>query len=78
MDRNTAVTTWRDVCGSDTVMAMGLATGRMLEEFARRIEAAERERMASKFMTLAKAAHDAGHYSKRDELSACAGWVLRA
>ncbi len=46
MDRNTAVTTWRDVCGSDTVMAMGMVTGRMLEEFARRIEAAERERCA--------------------------------
>lgn len=38
MDRNTAVTTWRDVCVSDTVMAMP-PTGHMLEEFARRIEA---------------------------------------
>lgn len=38
MDRKTAVTTWREVCGSDTVMAMP-PTGRMLEEFARRIEA---------------------------------------
>ena len=46
MDRNTAVSTWRDVCGSDTVMAMGMVTGRMLEEFARRIEASERERCA--------------------------------
>lgn len=49
MDRNTAVTTWRDVCGSDTVMASGIVTGRMLEEFATRIEAfavaAERERL---------------------------------
>lgn len=46
MDRNTAVTTWRDVCGSDTVMANGIVTGRMLEDFAQRIEAAERERAA--------------------------------
>lgn len=46
MNRNTAVTTWRDVCGSDTVMAMGMVTGRMLEAFASRIEAAERERCA--------------------------------
>jgi len=47
MDRNTAVTTWREVCGSDTVMASGIVTGRMLEDFASRIEAmvraAERE-----------------------------------
>jgi len=46
MNRKTAVTTWRAVCGSDTVAAMGVVTGRMLEEFARRIEAAERERCA--------------------------------
>ena len=46
MDRNTAVTTWREVCGNDTLMAMP-PTGRMLEEFARRIEAAERERCAA-------------------------------
>jgi hypothetical protein len=46
MDRDTAVRTWRDVCGSDTVMAMGVVTGRMLEDFAARIEAAERERCA--------------------------------
>ena len=46
MDRNTAVTTWRDVCGSDTVMASFPPTGRMLEDFAARIEAAERERAA--------------------------------
>lgn len=39
MNRNTAVTTWREVCGSDTVMAMGMVTGRMLEDFATRIEA---------------------------------------
>lgn len=44
MDRDTAVRTWRDVCGNDTVMAMGVVTWRMLEEFAARIEAAERER----------------------------------
>ena len=47
MNRNTAMTTWRDVCGSDTVMAIGVATGQMLEEFARRIEAAEREACAA-------------------------------
>ena len=39
MNRDTAVTTWREVCGSDTMMAMP-PTGRLLEEFARRIEAA--------------------------------------
>jgi len=38
MNRNIAVTTWRDVCGSDTVMASGIVTGRMLEDFAARIE----------------------------------------
>ena len=47
MDRDAAVKTWREVCGSDTVMAMGVVTGRMLEEFARRIEAAERERLCA-------------------------------
>jgi len=46
MNRDTAVRTWREVCGSDTVMAIGVVTGRMLEEFAARIEAAERERCA--------------------------------
>jgi hypothetical protein len=46
MNRNEAVTTWRDVCGNDTVMASGIVTGRMLEDFAARIEAAERERCA--------------------------------
>jgi hypothetical protein len=46
MDRSTAVMTWRDVCGSDAVMSIGLVTGSMLEEFARRIEEAERERCA--------------------------------
>lgn len=47
MNRDTAVRTWREVCGSDTVMAMGVVTGRMLEQFATRIEAAERERCAA-------------------------------
>lgn len=42
MDRTTAVTTWREVCGNDAAMAMP-PTGRMLEEFARRIADAERE-----------------------------------
>ena len=46
MDRNTAVTTWREVCGSDAVMCMP-PTGRMLEDFATRIEAAVRERCAA-------------------------------
>jgi hypothetical protein len=45
MDRNTAVTTWREVCGSDMIMTLP-PTGRLLEEFARRIEAAEREACA--------------------------------
>ena len=39
MNRNTAVMTWCDVCGSDTVMAQSMITGRMLEDFATRIEA---------------------------------------
>jgi len=43
MTRNEAVMTWRAVCGSDTVMTMP-PTGRMLEDFATRIEAAERGR----------------------------------
>ena len=47
MNRNTAVTIWRDVCGSDAVMAAMPPTGRMLEEFAARIDAAERERCAA-------------------------------
>ena len=46
MDINTAVTTWRGVCGSDSVMATMPPTRRMLKDFARRIEAAERERCA--------------------------------
>jgi hypothetical protein len=45
MNRTAAVTTWREVCGSDLVCALP-PTGRTLEEFARRIEAAERERCA--------------------------------
>ena len=43
MNRTTAVTVWREVCGSDAGMA---PTGRMLEDFASRIEAAEREQCA--------------------------------
>lgn len=50
MNRHTAVSTWRAVCGSDAVMASMIVTGRMLEDFATRIEllvvAAERERCA--------------------------------
>ena len=46
MTRNEAVMTWRAVCGSDTVMTMP-PTGRMLEDFATRIEAAERERICA-------------------------------
>lgn len=45
MNRNTAVTVWREVCGNDTVMTMP-PTGKTLEEFARRIEAKEREACA--------------------------------
>jgi hypothetical protein len=45
MDRTTAIATWRAVCGSDMIMALP-PTGRMLEEFAARIEAAEREACA--------------------------------
>lgn len=54
MNRDTAVRTWREVCGNDTVMAMGVVTGRMLEEFAARIEAAERERCAVVCETIGK------------------------
>ena len=45
MDQDTAVTTWCAVCGNDTVWALPI-TRRLVEEFARRIEAAERERCA--------------------------------
>lgn len=45
MNRTTAVEVWREVCGSDLIMAMP-PTGRLLEAFAARIEAAERERCA--------------------------------
>ena len=38
--RDLAVTTWREVCGSDQAMAMLPPTGRMLEEFAAKIAAA--------------------------------------
>lgn len=40
--RNLAVTTWREVCGSDTAMAILPPTGRMLEQFAAKIAAAVR------------------------------------
>lgn len=36
MDRGTAITAWRKVCGSDSLMVMPPA-GRLLEEFAREI-----------------------------------------
>lgn len=55
MNRTTAVETWREVCGSDTVMAMMPPTGRMLEEFAARIEASEREACAEVCRKRAKA-----------------------
>lgn len=48
MNRNAAVTTWREVCGSDTVMASFPPTDSMLEEFARRIEAAEHARIVKR------------------------------
>ena len=60
MNRTKAVTTWRDVCGSDTVMAMMPPTGRMLEDFARRIEAAERERLKADAKDWGNALHAAG------------------
>ena len=40
--RTMAVEAWRAVCGSDQAMAMLPPTGRMLEEFARRIADATR------------------------------------
>lgn len=46
MNRDTALRVWREVCGSDPVVAMGVVTERMLEDFAARIAAAERERCA--------------------------------
>lgn len=45
VNRTTAVETWREVCGSDMIMALP-PTGRMLEAFAAKIEAAEREACA--------------------------------
>lgn len=45
MDRNTAVATWREVCGSDQIMGLP-PTGRMLEQFAERIEAITRNACA--------------------------------
>ena len=51
MDRTIAITTWRAVCGSDMIMALP-PTGRMLEEFAARIEAAEREAHAQEIERL--------------------------
>lgn len=42
--RNLAVMTWREVCGSDSAMAILPPTGRMLEEFAVKIVAALRAR----------------------------------
>lgn len=45
MNRDIAMTTWRAVCKSDAIMGLP-PTGRLLEEFARRIEAAEREACA--------------------------------
>ena len=52
MNRNTAVMTWRDVCGSDAVMASMPPTGRMLEDFARNIEEAERASGAAEIAAL--------------------------
>ena len=82
MDRNTAVTTWRDVCGSDTVMAIGIVTGRLLEEFARRIEAAERERCAgvvkARAEKVAAEAERAASNGEHDEVNAlrATAWQL--
>ena len=45
MNRDIAVITWRAVCKSDDIMGLP-PTGRLLEEFARRIEATEREACA--------------------------------
>lgn len=58
MNRTTAVETWREVCGSETVMAMMPPTGRMLEEFARRIASAEREACAEVCLARAKAVRE--------------------
>lgn len=69
MNRSTAVTVWREVCGSDTVMAMGVVTGRLLEAFASRIEAAERERAARECDTEARIRTEAGLQHPEDSES---------
>ena len=46
MDRETAVRMWREACGKHAADANCPPTGMMLEQFARRVEAAERERCA--------------------------------
>jgi hypothetical protein len=45
MDRTTIIQAWREVCGSDLIMAMP-PTGRLLEKFASKVAAIERERCA--------------------------------
>ena len=66
MDRTTAVTTWREVCGNDAAMAMP-PTGRMLEEFARRIADAERKACANQLtMTRSDAQLMAGEMTAQE------------
>ena len=45
MDRTTIIQAWREVCGSDLIMAMP-PTGRLLEKFVSKVAAIERERCA--------------------------------
>ncbi len=78
MNRDTAVRTWREVCGSDTVMALGVVTGRMLEDFANRIAVEERKRLVEQFMAQAEEAHQARDYSRKDSLSSAAWHVSKA
>ncbi len=77
MDRATAVATWRDVCGSDTVMASGIVTGRMLEDFATRIAEAERKRWLKRHEPLLQAVEwilEDGHMNQEHLARLRAAW----
>ena len=69
MDRATAVATWRDVCGSDTVMASGIVTGRIAE--------AERKRWLERHKPLLQAVEwilEDGHMNQEHLARLRAAW----
>ena len=72
MKRTTAVEAWREVCGSDLVMAM-LPTGRLLEAFAARIEANEREACAKACEEVDL--HSGDHLKNSDTRVTCAAAI---